>query len=135
MRPRGVSRAVAWLVAPVAIGVMSGALVDSRGIAAEAATLPPAVSGQALFRTKCGVCHLEGGTGTFMLGRRLGEDDALLEKRQNLNADYIRHVVRWGIMSMPRFSRVELPDAELQAIAKYLVEPKATRPVTPAPPR
>jgi mono/diheme cytochrome c family protein len=76
--------------------------------------------GRALFRSKCGVCHLQGGTGTFMLSRRLGEANALLEERTNLEAAYVKHVVRKGIMSMPRLTRAEVSDAELQAIADYL---------------
>lgn len=88
-----------------------------------AAAEPPAAepdAGQTLFRRHCGPCHLQGGTGTFMLGRRLGEQDALLEKRTNLADAYIRTVVRSGIQSMPRLSRAELPDADLARIAQYL---------------
>lgn len=86
--------------------------------AAAAAQEPP--TGQALFRRHCGPCHLQGGTGTFMLGRRLGAENALLEKRTNLADTYIRTVVRSGIQSMPRLSRAELPDADLARIAQYL---------------
>lgn len=89
-------------------------------IAAPAAAASEAPDGKALFRQHCSMCHLEGGTGTFMLGRRLGQENALLERRTNLNADYVRVVVRNGIVSMPRFSRAELPDAELERLARYL---------------
>jgi mono/diheme cytochrome c family protein len=75
---------------------------------------------QELFRAKCGMCHRQGGTGTFMLGRRLGTENALLEERNNLTPEYVRLVVRNGIMSMPRFTRGELPDSELDALVKYL---------------
>ncbi|HEU4625110.1 MAG TPA: cytochrome c [Steroidobacteraceae bacterium] len=78
------------------------------------------IGGKAIFRTKCGVCHMAGGTGTFMLERRLGKSQALLEERRDLNAAFIARVVRSGIQSMPRFSRAELPDRELQAVAEYL---------------
>jgi mono/diheme cytochrome c family protein len=92
-----------------------------------AAVADPA--GQLLFRAKCGACHLEGGTGTFMLARRLGPDKALLEKRRDLDAALIALVVRHGIVSMPRFTRAELPDRELQEIAAWLTraEPRALR--------
>jgi len=66
------------------------------------------------------MCHLKGGTGTFMLGRRLGTSNALLAERTNLDATYVRHVVRNGIVSMPRITRAEVSDAELQAIVDYL---------------
>lgn len=83
-------------------------------------------TGQQLFRRHCGMCHLQGGTGTFMLSRRLGEEQALLESRTDLPAELVRHAVRYGIVSMPRFSRAELPDAELELIADYLSGPKET---------
>jgi mono/diheme cytochrome c family protein len=75
---------------------------------------------QALFRQKCGMCHLAGGTGTFMLERRLGADKALLEKRRDLDARLAMQAVRSGIVSMPRFTRAELTDDQLESIAAYL---------------
>lgn len=76
--------------------------------------------GRAAFSHRCGMCHREGGTGTFILARRLGKADSLLEQRTNLQAEYIRHVVRWGLVNMPRMSRVELPDPDLDAVVAYL---------------
>jgi mono/diheme cytochrome c family protein len=84
-----------------------------------------AADGKALFQTKCGICHLQGGTGTFMLSRRLGASRALLEERQDLDRALVLHVARNGLQSMPRFSRAELPDSELQAIADYLTRKDA----------
>lgn len=96
-----------------------------------AAVLPQAalaadkpLDGRELFLRKCGMCHLQGGTGTFMLARRLGAERALLEQRNDLPAPYVRQVVRGGLLNMPRFSRVELPDAELAAVAAYLERPR-----------
>jgi len=80
--------------------------------------------GQEIFQRQCGMCHAEGGTGTFMLGRRLGPDNALLAERRNLIEPYVKRVVRYGLNSMPRFTRAELPDASLDAIAAYLVRAK-----------
>jgi mono/diheme cytochrome c family protein len=87
-----------------------------------------AADGKDLFAHKCGICHREGGAGTFMLARRLGESKALLETRQDLSADLVRQVVRHGIVSMPRFSRVELTDSELAAVVAYLTGPKVSAP-------
>jgi mono/diheme cytochrome c family protein len=92
-------------------------------------TMPKTEDGKALFHARCGYCHLEGGTGTIMLGRRLGKDRALLEERTDLSADYITHVVRAGIGSMPRHNRIELPDSELDLIATYLTRPTSARDV------
>jgi len=77
-------------------------------------------NGEALFRRECGICHVQGGTGTLMLARRLGEDSALLAERRNLTTAYVKRIVRYGVNSMPRFTRAELPNADLDAIAAYL---------------
>jgi mono/diheme cytochrome c family protein len=82
--------------------------------------------GQQAFSHRCGMCHREGGTGTFMLARRLGAEQSLLEKRTDLKPDYIRFVVRWGLQNMPRISRVEVPNADMDAIVSYLTSPKAS---------
>jgi mono/diheme cytochrome c family protein len=102
--------------------VLLGLSLSPLQAAAAAAAAGP--EGQALFREKCGVCHLAGGGGTWMLGRRHGPDKALLEQRTDLLPLYVRYVARHGINSMPRFTRVELSDAQLEAIAAYLTAPK-----------
>lgn len=72
------------------------------------------------FDARCAKCHAESGTGTFMLGRRLGQDRAMLERRTDLPPALIRHVVRNGIVSMPPITRVEVTDQELDAIVRHL---------------
>lgn len=101
-------------------------LALSAGTTTLAADAKPSAMarGKELFHERCGICHLQGGTGTFMLGRRLGQENALLEARKNLRADYVEAIVRNGLMSMPRFTRVELTDGELKQIATYLSSPK-----------
>lgn len=98
------------------------ALLCAAPLTAPAADAP---DGKALFQYHCALCHRQGGTGTFMLGRRLGDENALLESRTNLNADFVRTVVRQGIASMPRFARPELPDDDLLRIARYLSDKAA----------
>ncbi len=83
--------------------------------------------GKKLFHARCGYCHLAGGTGTIMLGRRLGKDRALLESRTDLNVEYIKKITRVGINSMPPHTRIELPDSELDLIAAYLTRPASAR--------
>ena len=97
------------------------AIVSGLSLAAE----PQALSvrqdeGMQAFRARCGYCHLERRTGTLMLERRLGKEQALLEQRTNLEAGYIRSVVRGGLKSMPALTRVDVTDAELDAIGAYL---------------
>ena len=50
-----------------------------------------------------------------MLSRRLGRERALLVGRTDLTEGYVTQVVRHGLMSMPRLTRVELTDAYLAA--------------------
>jgi mono/diheme cytochrome c family protein len=93
-------------------------------LAALAAATPAAAAapnGEALFRRECAICHLKGGTGAMMLERRLGADKALLLDRKDLTAVYVKRVVRYGVNSMPRFTRAELPNDDLDAVAAYLL--------------
>ena len=81
-------------------------------------------AGQQAFAHRCGMCHREGGTGTFVLARRLGAAQSLLEQRTDLKPEYVRFVVRWGLMNMPRLSRVEVPDSDMTALVAYLTRPR-----------
>ena len=78
--------------------------------------------GNALFEHRCALCHRDNGPGTFMLERRLGEKQSILESRENLTGAYISQVVRLGVGSMPRFSRGEITDQELEEISSYLLK-------------
>ncbi|HMA13123.1 MAG TPA: cytochrome c, partial [Steroidobacteraceae bacterium] len=96
----------------------------TAAIAAEPpAAVAPAADGKALFTRRCGICHLADGGGTWMLERRLGKAQSLLESRTDLQVPYVRLIARRGLNGMPRFTRVELPDADLEAIAAYLTRP------------
>jgi mono/diheme cytochrome c family protein len=82
-----------------------------------------ATDGKALYARRCGICHFADGGGTWMLERRLGKPQALLESRSDLQVPYIRLIARRGLNGMPRFTRVELPDSDLESIAAYLTRP------------
>jgi len=114
------------VLAAATVGAALGASAQDGAAAAPAAS-PAASAGEATFLRECGMCHLPGGTGTMMLERRLGPDQALLAKRDDLPPQYIDMVVRRGINSMPTITRVELPDSELQAIVGYLTRNRAER--------
>lgn len=82
-------------------------------------------NGASEFSYHCGYCHLPFGMGTnLLMPQRIaaGEtpDKALLANRTDLTADYVEAVVRNGKSAMPPLSRVEVTDAELHAIARYL---------------
>jgi mono/diheme cytochrome c family protein len=56
--------------------------------------------------------------GTGLLARRVQPAD--LEKRDNLNADYVFQYARRGLGNMPPVTAGEANDAELKAIGAYL---------------
>lgn len=113
--------ALAGLASPATAQETDSSATSRRGTAASESTASSAASGKALFESRCGMCHLQGGTGTFMLRRRLGESNALLaDRKAKLDAAYVKQVVRSGIVSMPRITRAEVSDAELEAIVSYL---------------
>lgn len=84
-----------------------------------------ASDGKLAFEVHCGYCHLTGGMGTNLLTKQrmaLGEtpDKGLLVNRTDLTPDYVKQVVRQGKNAMPPQTRVDLTDAELDAVAAYL---------------
>jgi mono/diheme cytochrome c family protein len=113
------------LAAPIFAALVAMLLVAPAASAADTvavgdASVATVARGKQAFEHRCGMCHRDGGTGTFILARRLGKEQSLLEKRGDLQPVYVRHVVRWGLVNMPRIGRVELPDADLEAVIAYL---------------
>jgi mono/diheme cytochrome c family protein len=106
----------------VALGAMVSLLAATASFAADAtpALTPRQEQGRKLFNGSCVYCHGPNVWGTFTLGRRLGADHALLEKRTDLVGPYVKTVVRAGMGSMPAFRRTEVSDADLDAIVDYL---------------
>lgn len=86
---------------------------------------PPTAPGAALFAEKCAMCHRVMGMGTVLLMRRRDAATAPLENRTDLTAEFVAIAARAGIGNMPRISRGELSDAELNAIAEWLAVPAA----------
>lgn len=77
---------------------------------------------EALFVEKCGMCHRQMGMGTIILARRVDPAVAMLEARKDLPAELVIQAARAGIGNMPRISRGEVSDAQLQVIAQYLAK-------------
>jgi mono/diheme cytochrome c family protein len=85
--------------------------------------------GEALYEVHCGYCHLPGGMGSNLLTpQRIavgeGPEMALLANRKDLTADYVKAVVRQGKNAMPPQTRVDITDAELDAVAAWLGKAK-----------
>jgi (+)-pinoresinol hydroxylase len=75
------------------------------------------------FQKFCSVCHGEGPgiPGTLALQAKYkGSRPALLEKRTDLKAAFIKFCVRNGISVMPSFRKTEVSEADLDAIMEYL---------------
>lgn len=81
--------------------------------------------GKVLFEYHCGYCHLAGGMGTNLLTKQQmiagnPPEMGLLSNRPDLTATYVEQVVRQGKGAMPPQTRVDITDAELEAVASYL---------------
>lgn len=92
--------------------------------------LQPGRDPRAVFEHSCGYCHLAGGMGTNLLTKQMmmmkrPPSDGLLTNRRDLTADYVKAVVRGGKGAMPAQTRVDLTDAELNAVAAYLAQKPA----------
>jgi cytochrome c5 len=79
---------------------------------------------QVLYVEKCSMCHREMGMGTVILVRRQPPERAILENREDLTPELIRVAVRSGIGNMPRISRGEVADEQLENIIRHLVKVK-----------
>ena len=85
--------------------------------------------GREIFERQCAPCHATGPgddgapmlPGTMALAAKYGgQRYGALELRTDLSADVLRYFVRNGIGAMPMFRKVELSDADIDAIAGYL---------------
>jgi (+)-pinoresinol hydroxylase len=90
---------------------------------------PATVSGQGQpkgyveYQKFCSACHGEGvgKPGTMALQAKYkGAVPALLDKRTDLTAEFVKTTVRNGLTVMPFFRKTEISDADLNAIAAYL---------------
>jgi mono/diheme cytochrome c family protein len=116
-----------------ALHIVVAVLAAAATAPARAAEGSVIARGRAAYTHRCAMCHREGNgnTGTFILARRLGKDKSVIEQRTDLQPAYIRQVVRSGLVNMPRLSRVEMPDTDLDAVIAYLVAPKASSKAAP----
>jgi mono/diheme cytochrome c family protein len=108
-----------------AVGLSACGRQGGRGMGASAIQDRSSDSpAEALFVEKCAMCHRQMGMGTVILARRMEREQAMLENRTDLTAELVESVVRQGVGNMPRISRGEVSDEELDAIAQYLAKSK-----------
>jgi len=119
------------LVAAVSLGGSSLRAADEAPNANAGTQVKNATSGvsqdrsskspeEALFVEKCGMCHRQMGMGTIILARRMDPAVSMLEARRDMPVEFVVQAARAGIGNMPRISRGEVSDAQLQVIARYL---------------
>ena len=97
------------------------------GAAAAAADGPTLAHGAQVFEHWCLPCHGHGDQfpGTVALGVKYqGKLPGALQDRTDLVPDIVKAVVRTGVSVMPFFRKTEVSDADLNALAAYLAEPK-----------
>jgi (+)-pinoresinol hydroxylase len=97
------------------------------GAVASAADGPTLAHGAQVFEKWCLPCHGHGDQfpGTVALGVKYqGKLPGALQERSDLVPDFVKAVVRTGVSVMPFFRKTEVSDADLDALAAYLAEPK-----------
>ena len=81
--------------------------------------------GLVVYEKWCTPCHAPGpghpGTQSLEVKYR-GEIPAVLEDREDLTPEFVRTMVREGILMMAPFRKTEVTDAELDDIAAYLTD-------------
>jgi len=81
--------------------------------------------GAVLYDRYCAGCHNPGpGHPGTMLLEQLGREHPPLMGRDDLEPDYIRAVVRNGLIEMPPFRPTELTEAELDQVIAHILSVK-----------
>ena len=103
-------------------GILLGAIVFSSMARAQTAAEQ---RGMAVYEHWCAPCHAPGpghpGTQSLEIKYR-GELPAVLEEREDLTPEFVRTMVRQGILMMAPFRKTEVTDAELDDIVAYLTD-------------
>lgn len=87
------------------------------------ANAPDLKTGQQIYTLYCSACHNpgEGHAGTMKLALLKGEENSVITERSDLNAEYIRFVVRDGLLEMAPFRPTDINDGELDSLIQYIL--------------
>ena len=87
------------------------------------ANAPDLKTGQQIYTLYCSACHDpgEGHAGTMKLALLKGEENSVITQRSDLNAEYIRFVVRDGLLEMAPFRPTDINDGELDSLIQYIL--------------
>jgi len=86
--------------------------------------VPSNRSGKVIFDLHCAGCHDPGPAhaATKQLALVRGKDLAVIMERKDLVPDYIKYIVRDGLLEMPPFRPTDINNAELDNLATYIVD-------------
>jgi mono/diheme cytochrome c family protein len=107
--------------------LISGLALLGAVATASAADAPTLAHGAQVFEKWCLPCHGHGEQfpGTVALATKYQNKlPGALQDRTDLAPDLVKAVVRTGVSVMPFFRKTEVSDADLDALAAYLTEPK-----------
>lgn len=115
----------------VMVPLLAACADDNAALEPKAAhdTMKPAMSvvktdlelGHQVYEYWCAPCHTgAGNAGAKAIRARLGEEKSVLLDRTDIDAVYVKTVVRHGFQMMPPFKTVEISDEELDAVAAYV---------------
>ena len=97
---------------------------------------PEPPDGAENYALKCAGCHDPGpGHPGTMLLEQLGREVPALIGRKDLELDYLKSVVRHGLVEMPPFRPTELSDQEIAEIYDYIKTAKPPKPSPALPPK
>lgn len=79
-------------------------------------------SGEDIYNLQCKACHDPGGghPATLLLAEKHGAEKSVIKGREDLTEEYIKSIVRNGLLEMPPFRPTEVTDEELDQIAAYI---------------
>jgi mono/diheme cytochrome c family protein len=107
------------------LGVLAALIPVGRTTAAQGTT--DMGRGQAVYNHWCTPCHAAGpghpGTQSLEI-KYNGSLPAVLEQRTDLTPEFVKTMVRKGILLMAPFRKTEITDTELDDLAAYLVQNK-----------
>jgi len=81
-------------------------------------------SGEDIYDYWCAACHNVGKPGSVAVMMLRGDQmPTHLADSENLDADYVRYLVRNGQAAMPHFRATQISNSQLDALAEYLAPP------------
>lgn len=117
-------RLIITTIAALGLGFSAFAQENNTGSAPQFLPLQDSTvldTGEEVYAYWCAACHMAGKPGSvavmLLRGDQMPTD---LADSENLDADYVRYLVRNGQSAMPHFRQTQVSDAQLDLLADYL---------------